>query len=46
MVENLYAELGFAPIGTGDDGTSYWELRVKDYKPEAVRITVSSDGET
>ena len=45
MVENLYAELGFAPAGTGDDGTSYWELRVRDYKPEPVRITISADGE-
>jgi FkbH-like protein len=46
MVENLYTELGLAPAGTGDDGTSYWELRVQDYKPEPVRITVSTDGET
>jgi FkbH-like protein len=45
MVENLYRELGFAAAGTGDDGTSYWELRVQDYNPEPVRITVSDDGE-
>jgi len=45
MVENLYSELGFASAGRGEDGTSYWELRVQDYKPEPVRITVSTDGE-
>jgi FkbH-like protein len=46
MVENLYPELGFAPAGIGVGGTSYWELRVQDYKPEPVRIAVSTDGET
>jgi len=46
MVENLYPDFGFAPAGTGDDGTAYWELRVQDYTPEAVQITLSTDGET
>jgi FkbH-like protein len=45
MVENLYRELGFAPAGNGDDGTLYWELRVQDYKPEPVQITVSAGAE-
>ena len=43
MVENLYAELGFAPAGADDNGTSYWEIQVQDYKPEPVRITLSPD---
>jgi len=43
MVENLYAELGFAPADTDDNGTSYWEIQVQDYKPEPVRITLSAD---
>ena len=46
MVENLYSDFGFAPAGTGDGGTAYWELRVQDYKPEAVQIAVSADGDT
>jgi predicted enzyme involved in methoxymalonyl-ACP biosynthesis len=45
MVENLYRELGFAAAGAGDDGTAYWELRVRDYKPEPVQIAVSTDAE-
>jgi predicted enzyme involved in methoxymalonyl-ACP biosynthesis len=46
MVENLYRELGFVAAGAGDGGTSYWELRVEDYKPEPVQISVSADAET
>ena len=45
MVVNLYPELGFAPAGSDGNGTSYWEIRVQDYKPEQVRITLSTDGQ-
>jgi FkbH-like protein len=45
MVENLYPELGFAPAGIGDNGTSYWEIPVPDYRPELVQITLSADDE-
>jgi FkbH-like protein len=43
MVADLYAELGFAPAGTGENGTTYWEMRVHDYRPEPVHISLSKD---
>jgi len=41
MVENHFADFGFARTATGEDGTTYWEAPVKAYRPEPVQISVS-----
>ena len=43
IVANLYADLGFEECGGEEDGTSYWRLGLKDYRPVPVSITLVED---
>jgi len=45
MVQKLFDELGFSPAGEGDNGTEYWEMAVRDYKPKAVQISIGVNEE-
>jgi FkbH-like protein len=39
LVQNLFADLGFQPSGTGDKGTTLWEAPLAQYQPYQTFIT-------
>ncbi len=43
IVANLYADLGFEKCAAGEDGTSRWQLELKDYRPVPVSISLVED---
>jgi FkbH-like protein len=43
MVENHFADLGFVPAGTGENGAEHWEILVQDYKSVPVHISIVMD---
>jgi FkbH-like protein len=38
IVENLYNDLGFTRVDTGDDGRTTWAINTRDYRPKRVFI--------
>ncbi|MCB1886618.1 MAG: HAD family hydrolase [Rhodocyclaceae bacterium] len=40
LVREHYAELGFAPAGSADDGTTTWQMTVADYQPHELPMVV------
>ena len=44
LVEHHYAKLGFAQLGTAEDGTTLWELEVASARVGSLPFTVKSYG--
>ncbi len=42
LVEHHYSKLGFSPITVGEDGSTVWELQVKDAQTQGVPMRVKS----
>jgi len=43
LVASLYADMGFKLIGTDEKGASHWSIKVQDYEPVPVNISVMED---